>query len=923
MKRETNNQRSASSAGIYLLLSLTWAMCLLTNPLAAQEIPQADSVAAPADAPLPMDSLAAPADSTLAVKDSVSLYAGESDFETTVHYQSRDSMRFDVRRQMLYLYGEAQITYGDKELSAGQVRIEMLTNSVTAKGIPDTTNGTLNELAVFVDGGQEYQADSMKYNFKTGKGIISNAVTQQGEGFLKIDSAKKMQSGAVYGKGGRYTTCNLADPHFAIYTNKVKAMPEKYVVSGPFNLEVNSIPTPLGFIFGIFPAPNEKVSGIIVPTYGEQRDRGFFLRDGGFYWAISDYIDMQVLGQIYTLGGWGLTMQSKYKKRYAYNGGFSFRYNKVVFERDNLEKDITNEFWVEWSHRPISRGAGKFSANVNLGTRTFNQTSGRSPQNYLSPSFSSSITYANSLPNTPFSMGITIRQNQNAQTGFTSVTPQANLTMKRIFPFRGKGSTKKNFLTQLGFNYTLNTQTKITNAPQSRYNFPFPFEAPPRREDTIQFNLDNVAQMVDEMAFGVRHSIPVSTTINILKHFQIPFNFSYQEIWYPKRLAFELQGDNNRRVGEDTLALVRFDEGFHRTSEFSGGFGVNTRMYIFYYMKSKKIEAIRHQVTPSLNFTYRPDFGNPRYGAYDQFLMKGEIQGRDTIYQYTQSRFQGSDFVYGGPGRGESGAISFSLGNQLEMKTRVYSDSSDESETRKLNLIRNLSISSSYNMIADSFNLAPIRINAATTLFEKININGGATIDPYTYSEDQFDDEGTLTERGRRTPILAWQGGQGVGRLTSANFALSTSFKPPGSRTEQKEDDPELTEQERREIEFINANPDLYVDFNVPWTLSLDYNFNYRRTGNNPSNIRQTVNFSGDFSLTEKWKFGFSSGYDFDQGDFSFSSLNIFRDLHCWQMSLNWIPFGPMQSYSIDIRAKSALLQDLKVSKRNQWFDRL
>ena len=910
MSDRYNGKVGGGSGCRWRWLMLPLMICWGLGSVQAQTTPVADSVSSTLD-------------STKVITDSVSLYQGKSEFKTTVHYQAKDSMVFDVRNQMLKMYREGEVKYDDKELSAGAIDINMAENNVTAKGVLDTSTNRLTELAVFIDGGQEFQADSMKYNFISGKGIISNAVTQQGEGFLKIDTAKKMIDGSIYGRHGSYTTCNLEHPHYAIRTSKIKAMPDKYVVSGPFNLEINSIPTPLGFLFGIFPSPNQKVSGIIIPTYGEQRDRGFFLRDGGVYWAINDYVDAKVLGQIYTLGGWGVTLQSSYKKRYAFGGSSSIRFNKVVQELDDLSKSASNEFWVQWSHRPISRGAGKLSASVNFGTRTFNTTSARSPQEYLSASFTSNISYSNSLPNTPFSMAVSLRHNQNTQTGVTNISPQGNLTMKRIFPFRKTGSSKKNILTQLGLSYTMTTQTKITNAPQSSYSFGFPHEAPSRRLDTLDFNIDNMAQMLDEMSFGFKHSIPVSTTVTLFKNFQIPMSLRYEEVWYPKRLEFTLQGDNNRRVGEDTLAVATFQNGFSRASNYSMSTGINTRFYVFYKMKGKKIDRIRHQVTPSVNFSYTPDFSSDGYNSYDNFLLKSEnSDGEEVTTSYSESRYQGSDFVYGGPRSGRAGSIGFSLGNQLEMKVYEYNDTTDEPTTKKITLIRNMSISSSYNLLADSFNLSNIRINAATTLFEKVTINGGATIDPYYYSGDVYNEEGALSETGRKRPGYAWNNGQGIGRVSNANLAFSTNFKPKGSKTEEMEDNPELTEQERREVRFINDNPEMYVDFNVPWSLNLNYTFNYRKSGLNPSTVTQTVNFSGDISLTEKWKFGFSSGYDFDKGSFSFSSLNVYRDLHCWQMSLNWVPFGQFQSYSIDIKAKSTLLQDLKISKRNQWFDR-
>ncbi|MGB0525405.1 MAG: putative LPS assembly protein LptD [Flammeovirgaceae bacterium] len=551
---------------------------------------------------------------TQGILDSMTVsYGKKGDIETTVVYFAKDSVRFDVINRIMYLYNEAKITYGSIILEAGYIAVDWQNFTLTAHALKDTSGRAIG-IPIFTDDDQNYNADSIKYNFKTGKGIVKGIVTQQDDGFLQSDKAKRLPDGTLYNSSSLYTTCDLKEPHYAIHARKLKLNPSKNVVSGPFNLEINGIPTPVGFAFGMFPMPDKRNSGLIVPTYGESVDRGFFLRDGGFYWAVNDYLSMRFLGQIYSAGGWGTSMDANYKKRYAYSGTLNLSYNKVVRQGDAFDDDVTKDFWIKWNHAPVPRGTGRFSANVNFGTQTFNQNNSLNVDNFLSSTFSSSVSYSKSFPGTPFSLSTNIRHNQNVQTNVVKVFPEANLTMNRIFPLKKVfRSGSKSPLALLNFSYTFNSKMDLTNdigpvsVPGASSTIQSDYDNLP---DTIAFNFNNLSLIFDRSEYGAVHRIPISTQITLLKYFQFTPNLTYEEYWYPKRLNYEW---------DETEKAVRVTEenGFHRAYSFNTSVSARTTFYNFFYFKEKlPIRAIRQLITPSASFGYRPDFQDPKFDFY-------------------------------------------------------------------------------------------------------------------------------------------------------------------------------------------------------------------------------------------------------------------------------------------------------------------
>ena len=833
-----------------------------------------------------------------------------SDLEDIVKYDAEDSVIYDAAASKVYLYHNAKAVYTNLTLTAEYIEIDLGKNTAFAKGKVDST-GRMKGKPVFSQGADKYEANSMTYNFKTKRAKVQGIVTQQGEGYIHGESVKKTPENEMYINHAQYTTCNLEHPHFHIQANRIKVIPRKKLITGPFNLHFGDLPTPFGFAFGIFPTPQNATSGIIVPTYGEAVDRGFFLRNGGYYWHVNDYVDARFLGDIYSKGSYGFSVLSTYKLRYRFSGNIDFRYAYRKAGDDNLTP-IGEDFWLQWSHVPETRGTSSFSASVNMGTSTYNQRNSFSTNNYLASSFSSNIAYSKTFKNTPFSLGINARQQQNVVTKQVDVElPTINLNMNRIYPFKWGASMGKTWYEKISFAYSMQAQNSLSNAPVSSQSFGGAklLDSRNRLNDSIlPFESKNYDLLLDRMKNGMKHNIPVSTSFNLLKYIQVSPSFTYNEVWYLNRLQYNWVGGSVNRLNIDTINK------FSRAYNYNTGVSFQTRLYGIFFVRKLGVEAVRHIVNPSVGFSYMPDFSDPRYG------MATDVQVDSLGRKERLSPFAGG--VYGGtPVRGKTGALSFSLNNTLEMKVKNKADTTGKEPFKKINLLDNLNFSSSYNLAADSFQLSVINMAARTTLFGILNINFTGVLDPYSYRAPVLREDGTELSPVRRQPGYAWRNGQGIGHFTSFNLAMSTSLNPK-AREPKALKKKNISRFEEQELAFINANPEMYVDFNIPWNLSLSYNFGYSRVPYRPSALVQSLSFTGDVSLTPKWKVGFNSAYDFVNKTLVYPNINIYRDLHCWEMRFNWTPNGVRSSYSIDINVKASVLQDLKLSRRRSWYDR-
>lgn len=862
--------------------------------------------------------------------DSVPPPVAQGAITTTVNYHARDSMFFDVKSQQLSMYGETHIDYGSIQLEAEETHVDWVKQTIKSDFVLDSDGNKIGK-PIFTDREKVYATNAILYDFKSRKAKISGVITEQDGAFMHGARVKKNEKDEMFITKAQYTTCNLADPHFFISSKTLKAIPGNKVISGPANLKFREVPTPLWVPFAMFPQPKKKASGIVIPTYGEERVRGFFLKNGGYYFAISDYTDLRVTGDIYSNGGYALVFNQNYLKRYRNRGTFNFSYTKNVTESaiNDLEQDT---YWVRWNHTPQSRGNSRFSASVSVGSSSYNSSNNlviNDFQRSITAQFSSNISYSTRFRGTPYSMTSSLRINQNIQTKILNLTfPELTLSMARIYPFKNVAKSSSSPLAKLSLSHTFSSKNELTNAPRTGFNFDVSNENNDSAE-TSPLNSSNFDEILSRSRSGGKHNIPISTSFNLLKYFTLSPSLTYEEVWYTRELKF---------TDYDTIAEgVRVDtvQGFSRASSWRGGASLNSRLYGLYPIGWKNIQAIRHVVTPSITFSYNPDFGDPKHGVFSDVIINAEGDVRQL------SKYEG--FIYGSPSGNESRTMGFSVTNNLEMKVLDKADSTGET-FRKIKLFDNLSVNSGYNFAADSFKLSDISLSARTSLFKgKLSISTRATLDPYIY---QFLSS-TETSTGRRVTQrkidrYAWNNGQGLGQLKSINMSFNLNLKGKSKATSSQQSpksnqgfgrdsqDPfnaqynngtEEDEELEQLVEHIKNNPDLYVDFNVPWSLRAAYTVSRRKTGFDDVIIRKNMTFSGSLGLTDNMQITFNSGYDFENKEFTTTTLSVHRDLHCWTLDLNWVPFGTFQSYMISLRVKSSILQDLKVEKRKNFFD--
>ncbi|MBO9699460.1 MAG: LPS-assembly protein LptD [Sporocytophaga sp.] len=828
----------------------------------------------------------------------------KGDIETTIKYSARDSIRLDVVTQTAYLYGDAKINYGDITLEAEQIEINWATSTLTAVGVPDSL-GKVKGVPLFKEKEDKYSANIIKYNFKTRKGIISDIVTQQGEGYIQGEKVKRTDE-ALFINSAIYTTCNLAHPHFHISANKLKVIPQDKIVTGPFNLYVADVPTPLGFILGIFPVPKKNKSGLIFPMYGESRDRGFFLRNGGYYFAINDYIGSRLIGEVYTLGSYGLQSQTDYISRYKFRGNLDLAFNHRKSTNPNFgvaegakEFYFVDDYKIVWNHQTVSKKNSKLSAGVNFGSTTFNRNNSYNPAAYLTNTMTSSISYSKFFGGTPFNLSLAARSTQNNNTGVYDFTfPDFAFNMNRIYPFKKKIGDGNSWYEKINISYSSvgSIQARnVSGVPRGR-------NAEGENLDTLKLNFNNLGKIFAPpyAKSGLRHSASLATTIKALKYFNLNPSANFNEYMYFNRL-------NYRTIGPDTNQTITFDtlRRFSNAYDFNFSTDLTTRVFGSVYFKKGRLMGVRHTLIPTLNYTYRPDFsklfGGPSYQVVPVGTSAGEV---------TQSLSRYNGFLYGAPGQGTSNLLSFSLNNTLEAKVKTKNDSVNP--TKKVPILENVSMNGSYDFTADSLNLSLINFSARTKLFNRLDINFNYTYDPYVYQLDSI--IGTTVYQRRVDELQTVKGFRSRSQLYS--LMLSTNLNPTAKKKNYK--DPKASQ---ADLDVINANPEMYVDFNIPWSMYVSYNLSYSRVGFNLGNTIQTLSFNGDLRISEKWKIGFNSGYDITNAAVTYTQINVYRDLHCWEMRFNWIPFGYRQSYSFDINVKASVLQDLKLNRKRDWYD--
>ena len=888
-----------------MLLLLLWSGSLAVY---------AQDLEAPADT-----LLAQPADSLALANDSVP--EKKAGLDAPVTYQATDSMVMTAGN-WAYLYGEGDVKYQNIELQSELIEMNLDSSMVYAKFGLDSIGDEFG-YPLFKEGEQQYESKTMRYNFKSKKGYITDVITQQGEGYVTAGRTKKMEGDVLNMVGGRYTTCDEHEhPHFYIQMTKAKVRPKKNIVTGPVYLVLEDVPLyPLGLPFCFFPFSSTYSSGIIMPTFGDESTRGFYLREGGYYFALSDYMDLAVLGEIYTKGSWGLSAKSQYKKRYKYSGNFNASYLVTKLGDKGLpDYSLSKDFKIQWTHTQDAKANPNltFSASVNFATSSYDRNNTNSLYNgdINNNTTSSSVNITNRFPNSPFTISGTMNVNQVKRDSSISLTlPSLTVTMTKIFPFkRKKPIGKERWYEKIAMSYTGTFSNSITT----------------KENQLLKSNL------VKDWKNGAQHKIPVSATFQLFNYINITPQFDYTERWYTSKITQEYDPQQQRMVARDTTY------NFYRVYDFSGSISASTTLYGFFKplpFLGNKVEMIRHRFEPSVSFSAAPDFASSRFGFYEHYVYQ-DANGNDQEYIYSPF----SHNMYGVPGQGKQGNVSFQLNNNLEMKVRSDKDSTG---FKKISLIDKLSLGMSYNLAADSFQWSDLSASIRLKLSKSYTLNLSGMFDTYTYDEN-----------GQRLDIPRWKAGKGIGRLRSTSTSFSYTFnndtfkklfgkKDEGtsgtgaSATGQEGTDPgvgptdgEATGEEAAGSRLLGKKKDTgeydsdgYLVGNIPWSLSFSYSLSLgygtfnREKREYDYRLTNSLSFNGNIQPTKNWTFNFNATYDFDAKKISYMTCNISRNMHCWQMTASFVPVGPYKSYSFSVSVSSSLLKDLKYDKRSNYRD--
>ena len=827
-------------------------------------------------------------------KDTVKADTTASDnvLDAPVKYEASDSIVFDYRRSRAHLYGDSKVNYQNLELDAEEIDISIDSSLVYASGREDST-GTIQGKPLFKQGSDEYEPDKIAYNFKTRKAFIKNVYTQEGEGFMQTIDGKRDSSGVMYIRHGKYTTCDAEHPHFYLSLSRAKMHPGKNVIFGPAHIVVEDVPLPLALPYGFFPFKSKYSSGFIMPTYGDEMNRGFYLRDGGYYFAINDYVDVKMLADIYTKGSWSLSAQSTYRKRYKFNGSLYVSYQYTHEGEKNFPDEATSKsFKITWSHRQDAKAnpTQSFSASVNFATSSYernNLTSMYNPESYTQSTRTSSLSYSKSFPNIGLTLSGSFNLSQNVRDSSISVTlPNLTVSMNRFYPFKRKKMVgKERWYEKIAMSYTGN----LTNSINTKENLLFK------------------SSLIKDWRNGMRHQIPISASFSILKYINVTPSFNFTDRMYSHKVMQSWDQDH-QRVKRDTLY------GFYNVYNFNMSMSANTKIYgMFYPMPwagGKKIYAIRHVLTPTVSFSYAPDFSKPSFGFYDSYV-KTDANGN--VSTVTYSPFSGG--VYGTVGSGMTGNVTVDISNNLEMKVRTKKDSVG---FRKISLIDEFGLNMSYNMAAKVRPLSDLNMRIRLKLTKSYTFSMNAVFATYAY---EFDKNGNVRV-GEKTEYSQGRFGRFQGMTQNLSYTFNNqSIKKlfglvsKSGRNMAKDDDNDDDDEDDDEFdddtdpEMQNVDPDRkkgrmgakgegksgeidedgYLKFSMPWSLSVSYGITMRENTSAPINpvrmrypykFTQTLNFSGSLRISEGWNFSFSSGYDFNYKKLSMTTASLKLQLH-------------------------------------------
>ena len=815
-----------------------------------------------------------------------------------ITYEATDTTSISPEHKIIRLYNNAKITYQDMEITSGIIVVNYDKNEVYAGRIKDSL-GEYTQLPVFKQGQDEIRPDSLKFNMDTKKAIIFNSRTEEAGLNIISDKTKKENDSVYYMNRAKFTTAiDIDNPEYYFLLRKAKVIPGKKIITGPTNMYIANVPTPIGLPFAYFPVSNKRSSGIIIPSFGEQNSRGYFVQNGGYYLPINDNLDLVLLGDYYTNGSYGLRVENTYYYRYKFRGNLSFRYESLIqSERGFPDYSKSSIYNLRWSHSKDSKSNpnSRFSASVNLGSSKYYQQSinHMNAANFLNNSMSSSVSYSKTFSGEPqvnISLSATHSQNTNTQT-INMTLPTFQGSVSRIYPFEPKVGTKKGVFQNINFQYNVRAENRILTT------------------DSLFFK----KEMFESAKSGFQHSIPISTNFKMFKYFSLSSSTNFQETWVFKTIDKEFDFENQTLITNENKGFDSF-----RTYNFSTSFG--TTVYGMYTFSEKsKLKQLRHVIRPSLSYGISPSF--------DQYYDTYEVISADglTTSEVEYSRFEGS--IFGLPNKNYSSSISLSLNNNLEGK--IIDKESDDEELKKIVILNNLNFSTSYNLSADSLKLSPIRMNGGTQFFKnKMNVNFGATFDPYA-----------LDENNNRINQFLINSGGGLFRVTSANLTFNYSFNNSSTKESERNNaaidesirnggrdddlfgrsmDSSTEEFSRNDKEEVNELPNDLYNYKVPWSLRMAYAINYNNSVGQNDISSHSLMLSGDVELSPKWNAGISSGYDFKNKGVTYTQLRFERDLLSWRMNFSWIPFSANKSWNFFIGIKSGMLSDIKYDKRRQ-----
>jgi lipopolysaccharide assembly outer membrane protein LptD (OstA) len=862
--------------------------------------------------------------------------AKKNGIDAPVNYTANDSLVYDAMTKTSRLYGDAEVKYENMDLKSDKIQMNLDSSIVHATGSPDSTEkGGIKGRPVFKMGSDTYDTDTIAFNFKTKKGLVQNAYTEQQDGYLRSQISKRNDNGDVYLAHGRYTTCDKEHPDFYIALSRAKVRPGKDVVFGPAYLVVADVPLPFAIPYGFFPFTKSYSSGFIMPTYGDESDRGFYLRDGGYYFALSDKIDLKLLGEIYTKGSWGFSAASNYKKRYKFNGSFYFSFQDTR-TGDKGMPDYTKQtsFKVQWSHRQDSKANpfSSLSASVNFATSSYernNLTSLYNPQSLTQSTRTSSVSWSTTFSSIGMTLSSTANLNQNMRDSTIAMTlPDLNISISRFYPFRRKNVTgKERWYEKISMSYTGQFSNSITT-----------------KEDKLMHS-----NLIKDWRNGMEHSIPISANFTLFNYININPSFNFTDRMYTNKIMRSWDEATQKEVADTTY-------GFHNVYNWNLAVSASTKLYGFWVPNRKifgdKIVAIRHVITPQVSFSYAPDFGASRYGYYETY-QKTDADGNVSLVQY--SPYQNS--LYGVPGRGKTGSISWDVSNNIEMKVRSDKDSTG---FKKISLIDELGFAMSYNMATDYHPLSDLSVRLRLKWWKNYTFNMTGVFASYAY---ELDDNGNPYV-GNHTYWGMGKFGRFQGMSQNISYTLTPEkirkFFGGGSSDDDKDnkdknsDDDEGIDTDREsnvDDTMIDGqrgakkksgggkadtDGDGYMAFSMPWSLTFGYGITMRESSNvnkfnrrtmrYPYEFSQTLNVSGNVRISDGWNISFSSGYDFDNHEVSMTTASLQRDLHCFNMSCS-VVLRPYTSYNFTFRCNASTLTDaLKYDKRSgysnavQWY---